>query len=47
MIEEIFRKLHNPDFVDKVMLHMEEDGKGSAYQLLAVAPLRRARLGQV
>ena len=27
MIDEIFRKLHNPDFVDKVMRHMEEDGK--------------------
>ena len=27
MIEEIFRKLHNPDFVDKVMLHMKEDAK--------------------
>lgn len=28
MIEEIFRGLHNPDFVDKVMRHMEEDAKG-------------------
>ncbi len=28
MIEEIFRGLHNPDFVDKVMAHMNEDDKG-------------------
>ncbi len=27
MVEEIFRGLHNPDFVDKVMLHMKEDDK--------------------
>ena len=27
MIEEIFKGLHNPDFVDKVMLHMKEDAK--------------------
>ena len=28
LIEEIFRGLHNPDFVDKVMAHMKEDDKG-------------------
>lgn len=28
MIDEIFRKLHNPEFVDKVMYHMQEDGGG-------------------
>lgn len=28
MITEIFRKLHNPEFVDKVMQHMKEDGGG-------------------
>ena len=28
MVEEIFRGLHNPDFVDKVMSHMKEDDKG-------------------
>lgn len=28
MIEEIFRGLHNPEFVDKVMAHMHEDAKG-------------------
>jgi hypothetical protein len=27
MIEEIFKGLHNPDFVDKVMVHMNEDSK--------------------
>lgn len=27
MVEEIFRGLHNPDFVDKVMMHMKEDDK--------------------
>jgi hypothetical protein len=26
-VEEIFKGLHNPDFVDKVMLHMKEDDK--------------------
>jgi hypothetical protein len=30
MIEEIFRKLHNPDFVDKVLQHIKDDGKGLA-----------------
>ena len=28
MIEEIFRGLHNPEFVDKVLYHMKEDDKG-------------------
>ena len=28
MIEEIFRGLHNPDFVDKVMAHLKEDDHG-------------------
>jgi hypothetical protein len=28
MIEEIFRKLHNPEFVDKVMAHIKEDAGG-------------------
>src|ERR1700682_1778339 len=28
MIEEIFRGLHNPDFVDKVLAHMKEDDHG-------------------
>ena len=28
MIDEIFRGLHNPDFVDKVIAHMNEDDKG-------------------
>jgi len=28
MVEEIFKGLHNPDFVDKVMLHMKDDDKG-------------------
>ncbi|MBI1790354.1 MAG: DUF3500 domain-containing protein [Acidobacteria bacterium] len=28
MILEIFRGLHNPDFVDKVLSHMQEDAKG-------------------
>jgi hypothetical protein len=28
LIDEIFRKLHNPAFVDKVMYHMQEDGGG-------------------
>ena len=28
MVEEIFKGLHNPDFVDKVMHHMKEDDKG-------------------
>jgi hypothetical protein len=27
MVEEIFRGLHNPEFVDKVMQHMKEDDK--------------------
>ena len=30
MIEEIFRGLHNPDFVDKVFTHIQDDGKGLA-----------------
>jgi hypothetical protein len=28
MIEEIFRGLHNPDFVDKVLAHMKDDDHG-------------------
>lgn len=28
MIEEIFRGLHNPDFVDKVIYHINEDANG-------------------
>ena len=28
MIEEIFRGLHNPDFVEKVLEHMKEDDHG-------------------
>src|SRR5207302_3742691 len=28
MIEEIFRGLHNPDFVDRVLAHMKEDDHG-------------------
>ena len=28
MVEEIFKGLHNPDFVDKVMMHIKEDDKG-------------------
>jgi hypothetical protein len=28
MVEEIFRGLHNPDFVEKVLAHMKEDDKG-------------------
>ena len=28
MIEEIFRGLHNPEFVDKVMRHLEDDARG-------------------
>ncbi len=28
MTEEIFRGLHNPDFVEKVLAHMKEDTKG-------------------
>lgn len=28
MVEEIFRKLHNPDFADRVMQHLKDDDKG-------------------
>jgi hypothetical protein len=28
MIEEIFRGLHNPEFIDKVMRHLEDDARG-------------------
>ena len=28
MIDEIFRKLHNPDYVDKVLYHINEDAGG-------------------
>ncbi|MBK5291239.1 MAG: DUF3500 domain-containing protein [Acidobacteriia bacterium] len=36
MIEEIFRKLHNPDFVGKVMQHMQEDGAGLGNYTIAL-----------
>lgn len=28
MVEEIFRKLHNPDFADRAMQHLKDDDKG-------------------
>src|SRR5438552_6849154 len=28
MIDEIFRGLHNPEFIDKVMYHVQEDAGG-------------------
>src|ERR1700694_5703056 len=28
MIEEIFKGLHNPEFIDKVMYHIQEDAGG-------------------
>ena len=34
MIEEIFRGLHNPEFVDKVIAHMEEDTRASAWRII-------------
>ena len=37
MIEEIFRGLHNPDFIEKVLAHMKEDTKGVGLPDYAVA----------
>src|SRR5260370_17983220 len=37
MIGEIFRGLHNPDFVDKVIAHMNEDTKGAGMDDYSVA----------
>jgi len=36
MIEEIFRKLHNPEFVDKVMHHIQEDSAGLGNYTIAL-----------
>jgi hypothetical protein len=36
MIEEIFRGLHNPEFVDKVMHHMKEDAGGFGNYTIAL-----------
>ena len=36
MIEEIFRGLHNPEFVDKVMQHMKEDAAGFGNYTIAL-----------
>jgi len=36
MIEEIFRGLHNPEFVDKVMAHMKEDAGGFGNYTIAL-----------
>src|SRR5207247_4869941 len=36
MIEEIFRGLHNPEFYDKVVYHMKEDGGGLGAYSVAV-----------
>src|SRR5204862_6872872 len=36
MIEEIFRGLHNPEFYDKVVYHMKEDGGGHGAYSVAV-----------
>jgi hypothetical protein len=36
MIEEIFKGLHNPEFLDKVMYHMQEDGGGLANYSVAL-----------
>jgi hypothetical protein len=36
MIEGIFRGLHNPDFYDKVLVHMEDDGRGIANYSVAL-----------
>ena len=36
MLDEIFRKLHNPDFVVHVMRHMEEDGGGLSNAAVAL-----------
>src|SRR5262249_9618126 len=37
MTEEIFRGLHNPDFVEKVLAHMKEDTKGAGLADYSVA----------
>src|SRR6266851_1233841 len=37
MTEEIFRGLHNPDFVEKVLAHMKEDTKGAGLGDYSVA----------
>ena len=37
MTEEIFRGLHNPDFIEKVLAHMKEDTKGVGLADYAVA----------
>src|ERR1041385_7390641 len=37
MIDEIFRGLHNPDFVSKVIAHMEEDTKSTGLADYSVA----------
>src|SRR2546421_8950 len=36
MIEEIFRGLHNPEFVDKVLAHMKEDAGGFGEYTIAL-----------
>jgi hypothetical protein len=36
MIEEIFRGLHNPEFIDKVMAHMKEDAGGFGNYTIAL-----------
>ena len=36
MIEEIFRGLHNPEFIDKVMYHMKEDAGGFGNYTIAL-----------
>ena len=42
MIEEIFRKLHNPDFVEKVMHHIQEDAKGLPLVIISAMRLHEA-----
>ncbi len=37
MITEIFRDLHNPEFVDKVFQHMKEDTKGAGLAACSIA----------
>jgi len=36
MVEEIFKGLHNPEFIDKVMYHMQEDAGGLAHYSAAL-----------
>jgi hypothetical protein len=36
MIDEIFRGLHNPEFIDKVMYHIQEDGGGLGHYSAAL-----------